>query len=468
MDQLPQSFEKVVGERGDVKDVYSKYLREQDTPTKKSPEPNDSDSDSDTGDEDELPISHTYKLPTPSTKPITSLHFSPSSDKLITAVKDYSLNFYNFKDLYSTSDEPSKSIEPFDTSFIQTFKISKQSEKILALPHASFFKVLDLDGKELNHFSFGDQYIYDVKKTNGHVDLITDGDWNSKDSNKFITSSLDSTFRVWDLKKLKQIEINFIKNASGKKTKVEQVKYIKDAQNIVSIDGENRLQIWDVNSNFRRPIDQISLTGTTSSLESVNETQFLIRSTEDLKLYDLRSLKNPIIQKLDFPTISRSNSPIAINNNYIISETSIDGGSMNELHILDKSDLATVGKVSTNSKITALDWDHHTNQIAIGEYNGQVSILFDPALSKEGVLTSIANRPRKRDTERNDVFIGKQTGYNLNELAELQRSRNKQKKQRKNDNDEEEGEGGERDYEDDSKTRKKQKFIWGVTNPDKS
>ena len=45
----------------------------------------------------------------------------------------------------------------------------------------------------------GDMYISDMSNTKGHVAALTDGQWNPKANNIFMTSSMDSTVRLWDL-----------------------------------------------------------------------------------------------------------------------------------------------------------------------------------------------------------------------------------------------------------------------------
>jgi WD40 repeat protein len=48
-------------------------------------------------------------------------------------------------------------------------------------------------------FNKGDPYIRDMKKTSGHIASLTGCQWNPCDPSVFLTSSLDSTIRIWDV-----------------------------------------------------------------------------------------------------------------------------------------------------------------------------------------------------------------------------------------------------------------------------
>lgn len=384
-------------------DLYAQYAKEVN-------DANDSDDDSDAED---IPYTHQFGMPG-SKKPINCLRFNHSGTHLVSSSMDHSLSIFDFNSLNAKSESPSVSMEPFETNYIGSLEINKK-DQILALPNESFFKILDLKGEEVQHFSSGDKFIYDVKKTFGHTDLITSGDWN-ENSNTFITSSFDSTFRIWDLSKSKQINVNFIKH-EGKKIKVNKAKYINKFKNVISMDNKERILNWDLNSNFQRPINEINSDSKPISILSIDEHQFLIKSIDNLKIFDLRNLSNPVIQRLNFNSV---NENIILNNNFILSELN------DEIHVLDKSDLVTIKKINMNSKINSFDWNDSTNQISIGDSKGKISILFNPNKSTNGIMKTIKNKPISKKYN-SDIYVGRQTGYNLDELEELNRSRKKKK-----------------------------------------
>ena len=45
----------------------------------------------------------------------------------------------------------------------------------------------------------GDSYLHDITNTKGHTFPLTDGKWHPIERNIFITSSRDSTIRIWDI-----------------------------------------------------------------------------------------------------------------------------------------------------------------------------------------------------------------------------------------------------------------------------
>lgn len=456
MDSLPTRFgnEGTIGEPDDS--IYSKYLRSGFSETKtdvKNDSENDSDSDSDSDDEgkEHFPTSHELPLNGHSKK-INSLKFSNSGNRLFTTGADYNLSIYDFNSMNPAATTPFKSSEVYESQPIIKIDLNKKSE-ILTIPNGLSFKVLDADGDALKEFSEGDRYIYDVKTTRGHTDVLTDGVWNPVDQTKFSTSSNDSTFRLWDLGTGKQEKINFIK-CKGKKTKISNVLYTTSSKSIMATDSDSRITLWDVNGNFNRPTKELQLNGTITSINTNldDENSVLVRTTNnDLKLYDLRNFTNPVIQRLDFPTADLS-SATSYHGQFILAGTSFQNQDRDtELHILDKSDLVTLETLSFSGSITALDWNKTIDQVAVGTNSGGLSVLFSPDSSKNGAKITINNKPKKRHFDENEAFVTSttsQVGYNMNELAEL----NKSKKKRNGD-------------EEDLKP--KQKFIWGTTDAEK-
>ena len=61
------------------------------------------------------------------------------------------------------------------------------------------WKLLKVELKCGVYFELGDMYITDMRHTKGHVSNIACGSWHPTDNNIFMTSSLDSTIRIWDI-----------------------------------------------------------------------------------------------------------------------------------------------------------------------------------------------------------------------------------------------------------------------------
>jgi len=469
MDYLPKGF----GQEGPIgaaaqNDVYTKYERsgfkETKTDVKSEDGADDSNSDSDESDDsdeegkEQFPISHEFPLKGHSKK-INSVCFAKSGNRLYTSAMDFNFNIFDFNSMNPLANTPFHSSEIYETKPIIKLDVNKKNE-VLVIPNDLSFKVLDSNGDKLKEFREGDRYIYDVKRTRGHTDTLTDGCWNPLDDTKLATSSFDSTFRIWDLVSGSQERVNFIKY-KGKKTKISKLLYTNSSKNIITTDDHSRLCIWDLNGNLNRPSKELELSSsniiTSINVNSTDENSLLVRTTNnDLKLYDLRNFTTPVIQRLDFPTFGH-NSATYYEGQYILAGTSFENKDKHtELHILDKSDLFTLDTLSFDSTISSLDWNKTINQIAIGTDSGSLNVLFSPDISKNGVKLSINNKPKKRHFDENENFSTSSTsqvGYNMTELAEL----NKNKK-KKNQNDD----------DDDKDTKSKPKMIWGTTNGEKA
>jgi hypothetical protein len=370
---------------------YDKYRRSVD------PVDHDTDSDSSSDSDTELPITHQFCFPS---KAITSLKYTTSGDYLLSGTIENRLDIYDFSQMALNSLEPRSN--PYHHN-IHTLDVNAL---ILPLTSDSKFELLELNGSVRKEFPSGDRYLYDVMNTKGHTDSITDGEIHEK----VITSSLDSTIRLWDINKGKQDSVLSIKQM-GKKLKVSKV--TKMDKTVLTVDDVG-LKTWDYNK-LKRPIDAIH-----EDIVDIahHSGTILLRSRDALRLYDKRNLARPMIQRLGVSYYQKS--PMLFND-HILLTTPTGAGSV--LQILDKSDLMTVEAISSSSLITSVDWNDRTNQISYGDSNG-INILFDLSKSHHGILNTIQNK-RKRHFDDGITANVKVQGYNMDELRALQKSKKK-------------------------------------------
>lgn len=378
----------------------------------------DSDSDLDSDADDDLegiPLSHQFELA--QGKHVNSVRYTHAGDRLLTATRDCALNTYVFQAMNPSKTTPHQSVTPYDTYDIS--KIDIGTEGTLVLPKDSAFKILSADGS-VKDFRSGDRYIYDAKQTKGHTDAITDGQFLGK--GKVVTSSNDSTFRVWDVASAKQEKVCVIKN-NGKKVKVTSIHTTPTY--IIASDSTDRITFWDINSSsFTRPAHTLQLSSPLVSLavSTTDPSLIAIRDQNSLKLYSTTNPSTPIMQRLNLASVE---SPaLLFQNNHIFAPTS------KGLIIMDRSDLVTLTTIPIPSLITAIDWNQKTNQIAIGTKSGQIIILFDPSISKNGIMITLQNKPKKRALDSMDQLTTSTTtiGFNMEELAEFNRNKKKSKR----------------------------------------
>lgn len=426
MEQLHSSFGADKQKQQQLDSPYVKYLRKPTTGGNSSPQV-DSDDDSDDSDDDEpLPTTHEFTLS--ASKQIKALAFHPSGSRLYASTTDALLYSFDFGSLTLNQTSPSHTYEPYESHAIHTLRISQRG-LILPLVADSQFKLLSPDGETLKEFRRGDMYLFDSKQTRGHTDSITDGQF--LDEKTLATCSMDSTIRVWDCDAAKQSTVVVVKS-KGKKTKLSKMCVI-DGKIIVA-DGK-RFTVWDSKTKMLRPVGEHEENDTITDIVNVRGS-LLVRTSTSLKLYDLSNLARPTMQRLNFA--SYQSSPLIQNGDYIT--TTVMNNGTCELHILDKSDLMTIATITSTHKVTSLAWNHQINQIAYGDTAGIITILFNPDVSQGGVMTTISNRLKKRHMDDTALTTNVKTlAYNMDELAELNRS----KKPKRDD------------------SKKEEKLIWG-------
>ena len=104
-------------------------------------------------------------------------------------------------------------------------------------------------------FAKGDMYLRDLKNTAGHVGQLTSVSWHPTDSTKFMTSSMDSTMRIWDTSdRFKSKTTIVVKSKErGNRTKITNATYSIDGKQIAAAGTDGTINIWATNSNFARP-----------------------------------------------------------------------------------------------------------------------------------------------------------------------------------------------------------------------
>ncbi|KAI3622664.1 transcription factor [Moniliophthora roreri] len=390
----------VVEERSPV----SAAKDETEQPEEPEYDPSDDEDDSDLP---QFPITHELLLKD-HTKVVSALALDPSGARVASGSHDYDCKLWDFGGM-TMDAKPFKSWEPAGSYHIHDIKYSNDGQKFLVVSGTTQAKLYDRDGEELATFIKGDPYIRDMKHTAGHVGEVTSCCWHPRDSQIFITSSADSTIRIWDAEnKRKQKSVIVVKSKErGARTKVISCAYSPDGGLIAGVCLDGAFHMWNTNSNFVRP--NLSIEGahakqseTGSTVFSVDGRTVLTRGGDDtVKLWDIRSFKKPVAVRDDLATLyPNTNAVFSPDEKYIITGAgATQKGRKGRLMFVSKESLETVKELEVNSTPVRVFWHSKINQqIVTGLSSGQICVLYSPTTSLNGAKLVLNKGPPRKVT----------------------------------------------------------------------
>ncbi|KZT36616.1 WD40 repeat-like protein [Sistotremastrum suecicum HHB10207 ss-3] len=371
--------------------------------------PDADDENEDEYDEDDapqFPITHELVL-ADHTKVVSALAVDPSGARVLSGSHDYDCKLWDFGGM-DVRCKPFKSWEPAGSYYVNDLKYSNKGDQFLVISGTSQAKLYDRDGEEKATFIKGDMYIRDMKHTAGHVADLTSCAWHPYEENLFITSSADSTIRIWDVEnKRKQKTVIVVKSKErGARTKVMSCAYSPDGSIIAGACLDGALHLWNANSNFVRPNHSIegahqknSETG--SIVFSRDGWTMLTRASDDtVKLWDLRKFRKPIAEKSGLATLyPGTNAVFSPDEKYVVTGSSAPGkGKQGSLLLLDRETLEKVESVEMPSSVVKVLWHTRINQVLVGLASGQITVLYSPLTSSNGAKLLLNKGPPRKAT----------------------------------------------------------------------
>ncbi|KAF8735753.1 hypothetical protein AX14_001540 [Amanita brunnescens Koide BX004] len=357
-------------------------------------------------DEVEFPISHEIVLKD-HTKVISALSVDPSGARIVSGSHDYDCKLWDFGGMDHRC-LPFHTWEPAGSYHIRDLKWSNDGQEFLCISGNLQPKLYDRDGEEKATFIKGDPYIRDMKHTNGHVSEVTSCAWHPKDRKLFITSSADSTIRIWDKEnRRKQKTVIVVKSKDrGARTRVVTCTYSPDGNTIGASCTDGALHLWSTSSNFVRPnlsIENAHAKGTEtgSMVFSIDGRTILTRGGDDtVKLWDVRAFKKPLASKADLATLyPNTNAVFSPDDKCIITGAgSASQGRAGRLLFLGKTNLDVVKELEVDATPVRVAWHPKINQILTGLSNGQICVLYSPLISQRGAKLLLNKGPPRKVT----------------------------------------------------------------------
>ncbi|CAD6581483.1 MAG: hypothetical protein CYPHOPRED_001586, partial [Cyphobasidiales sp. Tagirdzhanova-0007] len=251
-------------------------------------------------DTDDFPVSHEVIMKD-HTKAVTAISIDPPGARIVTGAYDYDVKMWDFGGMQADF-RPFKTFEPYENYHVHDVAWDRTGTSFVVITGTLQAKLYDREGAQLMETVKGDMYIRDMKNTAGHVGPLTSVCWDPKNANRFLTSSYDSTLRLWDVtERFKSLKTIVVKSKDrGARTKLTKATYSEDGKVIAASGIDGTIHLWSTSSNFARPnstIENAHTKGTeTSGLTfSLDNHTLVSRGGDDtVKLWDARSFKSPV------------------------------------------------------------------------------------------------------------------------------------------------------------------------------
>lgn len=351
-----------------------------------------------------IPYSHEVKMQH-GTRPIISLTVDPSGSRLASGSVDYELRFWDFAGM-DTSMKSFRILQPCENYPIRCLQYSVTGDTILVISGNSQAKVLDRDGFEKLECVKGDQYITDMANTKGHTAQLTSGCWHPVAKEEFLTSSLDSTLRIWAIPNSKQ-QKNVIKTRAqgGLRTSPTACTYSREGNLIAAGCADGSVQMWDTRRMFVNTthcVRDAHQRGNEISCITFSYlgTQLATRSCDEtMKLWDMRLLKRPVNVFIDlFSRYDTTDCCYSPNDSLIMTGESL-GRNRENANILfyNTKTFELVNAIPiTNSHVIKCIWHPKLNQIFVGCGDGTIKGFYDERKSLRGSKLCVVKTYRKK------------------------------------------------------------------------
>lgn len=338
-------------------------------------------------------------------KAVIAMASDPSGSRLASGSIDYELSFWDFAGM-DTAMRSFRTLQPCENHPIRGLQYSVTGDTILVISGNSQAKVLDRDGFEKLECVKGDQYITDMSRTKGHTATLTSGCWHPARKEEFLTCSMDSTVRIWEVFSSKQHK-NIIKTRTtgGLRTVPTSCTYNRDATLIATGCSDGSIQMWDTRRmyvNTTHCVRDAHQKGSEISSITFSYMGFMLatRSTDEtMKLWDMRTLKKPVHAFTDlYSRYDTTDCCFSPDDSIILTGESMakDKTSSNILFYDSKTfDMVNTIPV-TDSHVIKIIWHPKLNQIFVGCGNGVIKGYYDDKRSLRGAKLCVVKTYRKK------------------------------------------------------------------------
>lgn len=302
-----------------------------------------------------------------------------------------------------------RTLTPCENYPVRCLNYSVNGELVLFVSGNSQAKVLDREGFEKLECVKGDQYIADMSRTKGHNAQLTSGIWHPHKKDEFLTCSMDSTLRIWNVINPREHKtIIKVRGQGGLRTVPNSCSFNTDASLIATGCVDGSIQMWDTRKMFVHTTHCIRQAHTRGS--EISSIQFsylgnklLSRSLDEtMKLWDLRALKQPLHTFNDlYARYDTTDCCFSPSDDLLVTSQSLPLGyspdNYAQLVFFNANTFELVSKVPiTDSHIVKTIWHPKLNQIFVGCANGSIKCYYDEKRSFRGAKLCATKIYRKK------------------------------------------------------------------------
>ncbi|KAL3316757.1 WD repeat-containing protein 70 [Cichlidogyrus casuarinus] len=368
-----------------------------------------------------------------STKPLTALALDPSGARVATGGLDFEVKLWDFAGMDKYT-HPFKSVPPAEEQQVTHLEFSPTGDMFMLLSNSSVARIYDRDGTLICETNRGYPYIAMPANSKGHSHGITGGAWHPLTGNTFLTSSLDSSLRLWDVNDGETIMCETkihnhklcitLKDRKGQKTPPTCCAFSKDGNLVTAACRDGSVQVYDLRKQTAYPTFQAKNAHAngvevTSIAFSWDAKTIATRSMDDcLRLFDVRNLTNGASDFVSNLPVMYSESDVGFspNDNMLLTAVSATKKEpeSGRVAVFKRSDLSLVQeiKVGSHGSVVRALWHPRTNQICCACSDGSASVYFDPEKgSRNGALmcayrqATEASRRRRLGVSAGEAFV---------------------------------------------------------------
>lgn len=207
----------------------------------------------------QLPFTHSVPL-RGHVKSITALAIDKAASRMVSGGGDFHIRLWDFANM-NENFMPFRTLDPKPGQPPRNLMFNMSGSLLLVTGGNAKPKIMTRNGRVEFEFVKGDMYISDPRYSKGHTSIITSGEWHPTQSPLIVTSSLDSTVRIWDInsnrigieQQVPSLQVIKVKNKQGTKTGAWVSKFTPDGKSVLIAGQDGSYQVYSSKNKFSRP-----------------------------------------------------------------------------------------------------------------------------------------------------------------------------------------------------------------------